>query len=499
MSDDKIVKLSRAVSTTYSYVTTPGPGIVSRDGPLVDFGNYQEMQPWRLPWQMLTPPVNYAQELFQCRYFYRRDPFASTVINRMSEMTAGKLQNRKDHCTDEEYYYFNAVAERLEQLIRDAALEYFISGMAIPDYYTTRVMGKKLHSKLGRTRYVVPDPIWIRNTDNIELKRKPIGADRMVYLKIPESERAFILSGGTWLDGTVDTELYKTIVRQFPEYVQSIKNGATRIPMPQITPILRKPLPTADYPQPFLTATLDSLKHKLKIKEMDYTIASRAIEAVLLIKAGSDEFPVTEDDPTLVDLENQMNARSTSAGKQIVYKLFTNHTIQMEWIFPPFESLLSADKYLAVDADIFMGMGFSRVLLIGETLRSNASTGDTVILGPLATLQEARDVILAWIRKLYRELADANGFENIPEPYLPPLTMADIKTLLQYASNALKDGAISLNTYAQMFGANFNNEQLQRDFEESIVGEIGIGPGEFSTEQKLEQQEKQQQQQRQGI
>lgn len=459
-------KLSKATSS-YSYVTPNAGFIYNRENPNADFISPE--QPMHLPWQILCAPMNYKQELLQCRYFYKRDPFASTVINRMSEMTAGKLQNRKNYCTDEEFHYFNAVAEKLEQVIRDAALEYFISGMAIPDFIGTRVMGKKLHPKLGRTRYTIPDPVWIRNTDNIELKRRPIGSERLVYLKVPDAERTFIMQDGVWPDGTEDKDLFDSMKRQFPDYVRKVKEGMTSIPMPQLNAILRKPLPNADYPQPFLTPSLDALKHKLKIKEMDYTIASRAIEAILLIKSGSDEFPVVEGDGDFDALKAQMDAQSSIAGQQLVYKLYVNHTVDMKWIYPELDVLLSADKYLAVDADIFMGMGFSRVLLIGETLRSNASTGDTVILGPLATLQEARGTLLMWVKKLYRDLADLNGFDNIPEPFFSPLTASDSKTLLQYASTALKDGAISLNTYAQLFGTDFNMEQIQRDIEASEV------------------------------
>lgn len=462
-------KLARAIAG-YSYVT-PSPSI--------DFGGDYRFagrggSPLTLPVLITPAPLNYAQELLQSRYFYRRDPFASTVINRMSEMAAGKLQNSKQYCTDEEYYFYLGLAPKLEQFIADTCLEYFVAGLVAPDYIGARIMGSRLHAKLGRKRYIIPDPIWIRNTDSIELKRQAVGSQRSVYIKISPEERDFITTGGKRPDGTSDVDLYNSIVKQFPDYVRAIKEGAMRIPMPQITPILRKPMPNCDYPQPFLVPALESLKYKLKVKEMDYSIASRAIEAIMLVQAGSDEFPVDEDDPTLDQIKSQMSAQSSIAGQQLIYKLFANHTIQISWVYPPLEALLSADKYIAVDSDIFMAMGFSRVLLIGETLRSNASTGDTVMLGPLATLQEARSSILRWIRKLYEDLADLNGFTNIPEPFFDPLTSSDAKTLIQYADKALHSGAISLNTYSRLFGTEFNIEQLQRDFEEQIARPISV-------------------------
>lgn len=469
MTEKPSEKLHKAVSAT-SYVTNPHSLV---QVPIMGNADFMDrINPLSQPFLLLTPPVTYEQELFQCRYFYRRDPFASTVINRMSEMSAGRIQNHKNYCTEEEYSYFLGLAPRLDQFIADAALEYFVAGMAVPDFFTTKIMGNRLHPKLGRKRYSIPDPIWVRNTDTIQLERSPVGAERLVYIRLSSSEINFILSGGQKPDGTFDKELYNSIVKQFPEYVAAIREGKTRLSMPNIKPILRKPMVNCDYPQPFLVPSLDSLKHKMRIKEMDYTIATRAIEAILLIQAGSDEFPVTEDDDTFENLKGQLSAQDLDARKQLIYKLFTNHTIKMSWVHPPFEALLSADKYIAVDADIFMSVGFSRVLLTGETLRSNASTGDTIILGPLATLQEARSCILRWIKYLYEKLADANGFDNIPEPSLPPLSMADAKTLLQYASNALKDGAISRNLYAQLFGSDYNIEALQREFEEADSGPV---------------------------
>lgn len=475
MAEEK--KLSKAVSgMNYNYVTNPlGPTFYNRgytnkyiDGDI----NYPNYNPLGAPYNLLAPPTNYEQELRQSRFFYKYDPFASTVINRMAEMIAGKLKHRRGFCTDEEYFYFVGLADRFTQLIQQMALEYLIAGMAVPDYLTKREMGRKIHPELGRTRYVIPDQLWLRNSDNIILKRQPASNERRVYLKIPQEERDFIINKGEYPDGTKDEELYRQIVRQFPEYVKLIEEGRTTIPLPDAHPILRKPTPNCDYPQPFLVPALSSLKHKMRIKEMDYTMATRAIEAIRLVKAGSDEYPVTEDDPTLMELRDQMIAKSNNANLELIYTLYANHTVTIEWVYPPFDTLLSTDKYLAVDADIFMAMGFSRVLLTGESLRSNSSgTGDITILGPLATLTEARSVILEWIRKIYRELADVNGFINIPDPNFDPLTVNDAQVLIQYAATALKDQVISRNTYAQLFNTDFETEQQQRTYENEAVSQ----------------------------
>lgn len=414
-------------------------------------------------------PTTYGEELFQCRFFYRYDPTASTVINRMSELCAGTIRNRKDDCTDEEFIYFRSLSDRISKLLSQCALEYLISGMAIPDYATTRIMGNRLDSSLTRKRYIIPDHMYVRNPDNIILKRVPFGPERRVYLQIPPEEAAFIREKGVYPDGTEDKDLYNQLVRDFPEYVQAILDGKSTIPLENVRPILRKPMPNCDYPQPFLTPALAAMKHKLRIKEMDHSIATKALEAILHIKAGNDEYPVTEEDTTLEDLKTQMAARSLNAADQLLYKLYTDHTVEISYIYPELQALLTPQKYEPVDSDIFMAMGFSRVLLVGEASKSNAGAGPQVVLGPVSMLEEIRTQLIEWVRGLYKELADMNGFTHVPTPFFNPLVSSDTTTLVNNAPQALKSGVISKNTFAIFYGTDFETEQRQIEFEADVV------------------------------
>jgi hypothetical protein len=412
-------------------------------------------------------PINYTEELFQSRFFYRTDPTASTVINRMSELAAGQIRNKKKFASDEELTYFNGLSMKITALLQSAALEYLVAGMAVPDYATTRVMGNRMHPSLGRKRYVVPDKLWCRNPEQICLRRVPFGPDRAVFLEIPQEERTFITNKGVFSDGTEDKELYQQLVRDFPDYVKAINDGITKIPLPNVKPIFRKIQPQCDYPQPFLVPALAAMKHKLRIKEMDHSIATRALNAILHVKAGNDEFPVTEEDSVLEDLRAQLKARDNDLTANIIYQIFTDHTVSFDWVYPQLEALLTPAKYEAVDADIYMAMGFSRVLLVGEAAKSNAGAGPQIILGPFAMLEEMRWKLLEWVRFFYETLADLNNFSNIPEPIFDPLVQADTTTLVASATQALQAGVISKDTFAQFYGTDFETEQQQIEHEVS--------------------------------
>lgn len=469
------IKLAKAVSSTdfvtnpYSYTSYYGQNSFIGDNP------YGSIVPGTMPMVTGKPfgangrlennPTTYREELYQCRFFYRFDPTASTVLNRMSELASGRIKNRRDDCTDEEFNYFNGLTNRITALLAACAIEYLISGMAIPDYGTQRIMGNKIHRDLGRKRYTVPDRMWARNPENIALKRTPFGPDRRVYLQIPTEEASFITNKGKYPDGTEDIELYDMLVKEFPEYVEAIRAGKSIIPLENVRPILRKPLANSDYPQPFLVPALAAMKHKLRIKEMDHSIATKAIEAILHIKAGNDEFPLTDEDDTLDSLMQKMKTRSANAADQLFYKLFTDHTVELKYVYPELDALLSPQKYEAVDSDIFMAMGFSRVLLVGESAKSNAGAGPQIILGPVSMLEELRERLLEWVRGLYDELADMNNFNNVPAPFFDPLVKSDITTLVGNAATALKSGVISKNTYAGLFGTDFATEQRQIELE----------------------------------
>jgi hypothetical protein len=410
-------------------------------------------------------PRDYREEVDQSRFFYRYDPIAATVINRMVDMASARIKNRRNECTDEEIAFFNGVSSIINPLISSIMVEYLVTGMAVPEYGLTRSMGSRIHSLLGRKRYLVPEPLWLRNTDYIVLKRLPAMHQRSVFLQVPQDERNFILNEGKRDDGTEDRELYLTICEKFPEYVRLIREGKALIRLDKTRAITRKMMSNADYPQPFLTPSLAALKHKWRIKQMDYSIASRAIEAIRQIKAGNDMYPVVEDDPALEEIRQQLSNRpGQNRDQESVYTLYTNHTVDIEWHYPPFDALLSDAKYSEPNADILLGMGFSRVLLVGESLRSN-SGGDASTQGPLATLTEMRANVLDWIRFMYNHLADENGLRNVPEPFFPAIPNGDLVKLVQFAVSAVKLGAMSYDSMLRMFGSDFEAERQQKDAE----------------------------------
>ena len=428
------------------------------------------------------------------RWFYKFDPIAGTVLNRMADMAVTTIRNRKktklntDQVDDNIQAYYDALIKELRPIIKQMALEYLLHGLVVPAYSFQRLRGDLISEKLGRTRYIIPDKMWLRNPENLELRRRPTGIDRQIFLKIPKADIELVQNKGVRADGTEDKEAYKYLVEHFPEYVAAIRKGQTRFLLEDARAIMRKPNSYEDYPTPFLVNALSALQHKAYLKTLDKSIASRAIEMVRHIKVGDKDFPADDDDIDAV--KKQVDANSSSGER--VFNLYTNHTVELEWILPPLEVLLSEEKYSEPNADIFLALGFPRILTTGETLRSNSSDSKIASLGPKATLEDLRESIIKWLTELYRELADKNNFKRFPEPYFAPIATSDYTALVQFAVDAMKAGAISKDMIAQLYGSDFETEADQITTEQ----DSGVlSPDEL---QKQKDQEFQQQQTVQG-
>jgi len=407
----------------------------------------------------------YHESIKLCRYFYRYDPIASTVINRLAEISATTLRNKRKSLTqngqvaEEEYNVYQAVAMAIQPHITNIILSYLIDGMAIPQYELTRIQGSRVSPTLGRSRYYLPHSLWLRDPDTIKLYRTVKGHERRAIVEIPGDDINFIRTGGMRSDGVIDTEAYNQLLSDFPEYVKMVKEGVVSFPVSDYI-IYRKLMPFNDYPIPYLENAIESLDHKRYLKIMDRAIASRAIEAFRHISVGSDDYPA--DDEDIQATEDSLNQQSST---ERVYNLFTNHTVKINWVVPPFDALLSDKKYDTANMDIFFALGFPRILLVGETERSNSADNRVAMLGIISTINDIQKDVLQWVKHLYQRIAVANNFTKIPEPYFATVSLADAGTLIQYMSAMLESGVVSKDTAASFYNTDYDTESDQIDYE----------------------------------
>jgi hypothetical protein len=242
--------------------------------------------------------------------------------------------------------------------------------------------------------------------------------------------------------------------------------------------VRRSVITGSPYPVPYLLSVLEAMKHKRNLRKMDYSLASRVIQAIQLIKMGSDEFPLTEDNEDQLEaLKTQMRWRETSQDKDMerIFQLFGNHTLTIEWIMPETTALLDESKYKSINAEIAIGLGFPRILLTGETERSFTSDPEIATVSPLQTMEVIRQILRPLLRDIVRLTADSNTLvpKELTVDFLP-INMMSVTAFVQGVQALYTTGNLSREDYAAAFGFNWYEQVDKKENENEVIGEKGL-------------------------
>lgn len=410
--------------------------------------------------EKLTIPSEYHALIQMCYDFYLRGGMASVVIDRIAELTITDLRNGQRKTTDEQNAYFDAVQSRrpsrLDRFIRMMALEYFLTGMVIPRVEWTEVKGSDLHPDLTKGKnYVVPKfdlypPLLI----NIVWAG---WGEKEFYLTIPPEDIRLIKSKSGARRTKEQQSRYEYLTK-FSFYTNTIASGSNKIELKDVDPILRKELSLNPYPTPYLSKVLEALVFKQQLRRMDFAVASRIINAILLVQEGDKDFPLVEGERDNLDnLRTQIMARQNNPVLQErLFMLFSNHTTKLTWISPDVEALLNQEKYKQANDEVMEGLGFPRILVVGESKGAQAAEVSTWAIQP--QMEELRSMLLEWIQTIYEEAAELNGFRNTPKASFTPIRLQDfVKTAAVFAQ-AYREGNVSRTTRDQMIGLDLKTE-----------------------------------------
>jgi len=411
-----------------------------------------------------------------CRFYYRRDPIASTVINKMVEIGVTNIVFDKGTLSDNEFRIFTGLEDKLRSFIEDCALEYLISGLVVPEINYISATKDQLMD-LGIKKYpslTIPGDMWIRDPTTIKIKDSMVLNDPSYYVVLPDELVYFIQNKGMYPDGNKDIPLYEKLLRNYPEFVEQVLSGNKEVLLDNKLIIRRKVVTGSPYPTPYLYPALEALKHKRNIRRMDYSIASRVIEAIQLIQLGNDEYPVVEgEEDVFDDIRQQMSWRN-SAGKSMerIFQLFANHTLQVSWVYPDVETLLNEEKYAEVNQDIFFGLGFPRILTTGETAKTQTSNAEFATLSPQKSMENMQTQLLKIIKGIIKDISVYNRFKDIPTVRFDKINLHSMNDFVNTMNALLSSKAISYTTYSKAFGYSFDDESKQRTEDAKIVASI---------------------------
>jgi hypothetical protein len=434
--------------------------------------------------EKLVVPNAYHAVLEMVYDFYQRGGSVATVINRMAEFTVTNIKNGQRETSDEANTYFDAILHRkpsrMLRFLRTCALEYFLSGMVVPRVDWVPIKGKDWSPDLkpGKTYYA---PVFDLYPPKLVLISWAGWGAKKFYIKIPAKDVRLIKSGGSRIK---EQQLkYDAWVQNYPSFVAQVRNGSDKIELQNVDPILRKEVSISQYPTPFLFPVLEPLLFKQQLRRMDFAVASRVINAILLISEGDKDFPLTEENQgNLNELKQQIQMRSgNAAAQERLFMLFSNHTTKLEWITPDVSAMLDQEKYRQTNEEIESGLGFTKVLLTGDSRQAQASEVSTYAVQP--QMEDFRSMAIEWIEDLYVKACEMNGFsiKNRPEPNWKPVRLQDyVKTAAIFAA-AFAEGNISRTTRAESIGTDFETEtELMKDEKKLMKGLDAFPPMPYS-------------------
>jgi hypothetical protein len=410
-----------------------------------------------------------------CRFFFRHEPIATTVITKIVGLAINDIIIPQNNISKTDYQIYASLKRDVIKFLRKAALEFLTTGLVVPEITLETINKKQLREK-GIQRLdslLYPTKMWLRNAQDIIIKRPFITDEESYFLEIPDDIIFFLQNKGMYESGETDKELYMEIVKLYPDFVAKVLNGEKKILLDNPLIIKSTILSDSQYPIPYLYPGLESFKHKRNLLRMDYSIAARVISAILHVKAGTDDFPLTEDQQDVLDdLEAKFHWREGFGMDDMerVFTLFTNHTIELNWVFPDVEALLNDSKYNSVNKDIILALGFPRILITGETEKSFTSDPEISTLSPTSTMEVMRDDLLPIINHIYYEVKERNNLvSQLPDIKFKPINLLGLRLFYEGVQKLYETGNLSRKSFTESYGFDLSQELENRKEEQQLL------------------------------
>ena len=210
---------------------------------------------------------------------------------------------------------------------------------------------------------------------------------------------------------------------------------------------------------------------------MDYSIMDKVISAIMHVKVGSDEYPVTsseEDKTVFSDLRNQLMMRfQTDLNLERIFQLITNHTVDISWVFPETGLLTERGRYDDINEEILFGLGFPRILITGESAKTGTSNPEVAIMSPVKTMESIRRKILKVVKDICKTVAEDNNFK-VPMVKFTALNLHSFVDFMTNLEKLYNMSGVSRSSVSEYLGYDFEEEADKLETEEALIKEKGL-------------------------
>jgi hypothetical protein len=358
-------------------------------------------------------PTAIKDILRACKEIYNQVGIVRNTIDLMTEFASAGLDFKHQNEDIKKFYQAWARKVYLSDTIEHILFEYYLSAnvgiyktMATLPSTRKREVEKflegakeKVAQEAQAGRVEIPWKYTVLNPMAMEKIGSQFFDNVHVTLTLPPQLSELIRNPKT------DEE--KELVRRMgKELRDAAKQGRYLLESERLYLIHRKKQPYELWAIPFLYSILSDVRYKQKLRMMDMSAADSIINAITVVKVGNDKFPASDK------LLKKAAALFQEHGKSMTF--VWNHAITIEAEYPPIGDILGDAKYVTVNQDILTGLGVSSVLINGDS-KNNYSTSYLSVKTLLERLEDGREKVLEWLSQEMQDVADAMGFDSIPD------------------------------------------------------------------------------------
>lgn len=413
--------------------------------------------------------------------YFNTDPLVGKIIELMKIFSNDGFKNE---CSDPEIkrWYDNwADMVDLKLILSWMFLEYYRSGNVV----TSRVLMTYKEDKFG-----LDSPEYGHGSVKPEDLKEAEAAAKKMYSKksIPIAYTVlnpltiFVSNVNAYQDSLFvkadlpvpsnsENDAYSLIIKEMPKNLGEIAKKAGLQPLSDKNTrrILRMRQPYEPYGSVLMERAFNAIYEKNKLRQMDMSMVNSAINQIIKVTVGNDDYPATQK-----QIKNLATAFQNAGKGQAI---FWNHTLQIE-VIKPDTSVLNNQKYDRVNEDIRNAFGISEILTGGGSSKTNFATAYLSLKAFMANLMEGRNDILRWLDGEYKDIAKAMGFKTYPTPSFNPLSLTDEIAEKQIIMQLVDRGIISYESAQSRLGYDPRIERDRRekelpDIKEGILGFAG--------------------------
>lgn len=265
-----------------------------------------------------------------------------------------------------------------------------------------------------------------------------------------------------------DIDVNSLLISKLPAKLRERIGKTGKIPLNEknVSRILRMRQPYESYGKVLCERAFNALHEKNKLRQMDMSMVNSVINQIIKVTVGNDDYPATPH-----QLKQLAQAFQNVGKSQMI---FWNHTLNIEVIRPD-TKVLNMDKYERVNEDIRNAFGISEVIMGGGTSKTNFATAYLTLKVFITNLMDARKDVLRWLRSEYEDIAEAMGFDSIPEPSFNNLSLTDEVAEKQLIMQMVDRGIISYQSAQSRLGYDPEIEVARRKEELPLMQEGILG------------------------